>query len=128
MAESVRTNVLGGKLLACCFSPMTGFYRDGFCRTGPGDHGLHTVCIEATAVFLVFSRAMGNDLSTPAPQYGFPGLEPGDRWCLCVTRWKEALDAGMAPPVVLSATHISALEFVSLEDLQAHAVKEEAEG
>jgi hypothetical protein len=106
---------------------MTGFYRDGYCRTGPGDLGLHTVCIEATAVFLVFSRAMGNDLSTPVPQYGFPGLEPGDRWCLCVTRWKEALDAGMAPPVVLSATHISALEFVSLEDLQTHAVKEETE-
>jgi uncharacterized protein (DUF2237 family) len=115
-------------LLPCCFSPMTGFYRDGYCRTGPGDYGLHTVCIEATARFLAFSRAMGNDLSTPVPQYQFPGLEPGDRWCLCVTRWKEALDAGMAPPVVLSGCHISALEFVSLEDLQAHAVKEEAEG
>ena len=128
MAEPIRTNVLGGKLLPCCFSPMTGFYRDGYCRTGPGDYGLHTVCIEATAEFLAFSRAMGNDLSTPIPQYQFPGLEPGNRWCLCVTRWKEALDAGMAPAVVLSATHISALEFVSLEDLQAHAVKEEAEG
>ncbi|MCE0523920.1 MAG: DUF2237 domain-containing protein [Methylacidiphilales bacterium] len=128
MAESVRTNVLGGKLLPCCFSPMTGFYRDGYCRTGPGDYGLHTVCIEATAEFLGFSRAMGNDLSTPVPQYDFPGLQPGDRWCLCVSRWKEALDAGMAPPVVLSATHISALEFVSLEDLQARAVTEETEG
>ena len=128
MAEPIRTNVLGGKLLPCCFSPMTGFYRDGYCRTGPGDYGLHTVCIEATAEFLEFSRAMGNDLSTPMPQYQFPGLEPGDRWCLCVTRWKEALDAGMAPSVVLSGSHISALEFVSLEDLQAHAVKEEAEG
>jgi len=128
MAESIRTNVLGGKLLPCCFSPMTGFYRDGHCRTGPGDYGLHTVCIEATSPFLAFSRAMGNDLSMPMPQYQFAGLEPGDRWCLCVTRWKEALDAGMAPPVVLSACHISALEFVSLEDLQAHAVKEEAEG
>ena len=128
MAESVRTNVLGGKLLPCCYSPMTGFYRDGYCRTGPGDVGLHTVCIEATAEFLAFSRVMGNDLSTPVPQYQFPGLEPGDRWCLCVTRWKEALDAGMAPAVVLSGCHISALEFVSLEDLQRHAVKEEAEG
>ncbi|MCE0498236.1 MAG: DUF2237 domain-containing protein [Methylacidiphilales bacterium] len=128
MSESVRTNVLGGKLLPCCFSPMTGFYRDGYCRTGPGDYGLHTVCIEATAEFLAFSRAAGNDLSTPMPQYQFPGLQPGDRWCLCVTRWKEALEAGMAPAVVLSATHISALEFVSLEDLQRHAVKEEAGG
>jgi uncharacterized protein (DUF2237 family) len=128
MAESIRTNVLGGKLLPCCFSPMTGFYRDGYCRTGPGDYGLHTVCIEATAEFLSFTRAVGNDLSTPMPQYQFPGLRPGDRWCLCVTRWKEALDAGMAPAVVLSATHLSALEFVSLEDLQRHAVKEEAGG
>ena len=128
MAEPIRTNVLGGKLLPCCFSPMTGFYRDGYCRTGPGDYGLHTVCIEATAEFLAFSRTAGNDLSTPVPQYQFSGLEPGDRWCLCVTRWKEALEAGMAPSVVLSGTHISALEFVSLEDLQAHAVKEEAEG
>jgi uncharacterized protein (DUF2237 family) len=107
---------------------MTGFYRDGYCRTGPGDYGLHTVCVEVTAEFLAFSRAAGNDLSTPMPQYEFPGLEPGDRWCLCVTRWKQALDAGMAPQVVLSGTHISALEFVSLEDLQAHAVKEETEG
>jgi len=128
MAESIRTNVLGGKLLPCCFSPMTGFYRDGYCRTGPGDYGLHTVCVEATAEFLAYSRAAGNDLSTPVPQYQFPGLEPGDRWCLCVTRWKEALEAGMAPAVVLSGTHISALEFFSLEDLQRHAVKEETEG
>lgn len=128
MAEPIRTNVLGGKLLPCCFSPMTGFYRDGYCRTGPGDYGLHTVCIEATEDFLAFSRAVGNDLSTPVEEFHFPGLVPGDRWCLCVTRWKEALDAGMAPSVVLSATHISALEFVSLEELQAHAVKEETEG
>ena len=128
MAESIRTNVLGGKLLPCCFSPMTGFYRDGYCRTGPGDYGLHTVCVEVTARFLAYSRAVGNDLSTPVPHYEFPGLQPGDRWCLCVTRWKDALEAGMAPNVVLSGTHISALEFVSLEDLQAHAVKEETEG
>jgi uncharacterized protein (DUF2237 family) len=107
---------------------MTGFYRDGYCRTGPSDVGLHTVCIEATGQFLAFSREVGNDLSTPMPEYEFPGLESGDRWCLCVTRWKQALDAGMAPPVVLSGCHISALEFVSLEELQAHAVKEETEG
>src|SRR5258707_6321550 len=128
MAESVRTNVLGGKLLPCCFSPMTGFYRDGYCRTGPGDYGLHTVCIEATAEFLAFSRIVGNDLTTPIPEDQFPGLQPGDRWCLCVTRWKEALDAGRAPSVVLSAGHISALEFVSLQDFQRHAVNEEPEG
>src|ERR1700759_4199812 len=104
------TNVLGTELGCCCKSPMTGFYRDGYCRTGPGDVGLHTVCVEVNAPFLAFSRSVGNDLSTPMPEYEFPGLEPGDRWCLCVTRWKQAYDAGMAPPVVLSASHISALE------------------
>jgi uncharacterized protein (DUF2237 family) len=107
---------------------MTGFYRDGYCRTGPGDHGLHTVCIEVTADFLAFSASRGNDLSTPMPQYEFPGLRAGDHWCLCVTRWQEALEAGMAPRVMLSSTHISALEFVSLEDLQSYAVPEGAEG
>lgn len=121
MAESVRTNVLGGKLTACCLAPMTGFYRDGYCRTGPGDTGLHTVCVRVTAEFLAFSRSRGNDLSTPMPGYLFPGLRPGDQWCLCVTRWQEALDAGAAPAVVLEATHVSALEFVSLEDLRRHA-------
>jgi uncharacterized protein (DUF2237 family) len=126
MAESIRTNVLGGKLLPCCHDPLTGFYRDGFCRTGPGDHGLHTVCIEATADFLVFSREQGNDLSTPVPEYAFPGLKPGDHWCLCVTRWQDALAAGRAPAVVLAASHISALEFVALEDLQRHAAGEKA--
>jgi uncharacterized protein (DUF2237 family) len=119
------SNVLGGPLGPCCFAPMTGFYRDGYCRTGPGDYGLHTVCMVATAEFLAFSRTRGNDLITPLPQYDFAGLTPGDRWCLCVTRWKEALEAGMAPPVVLASTHISALEFVTLEDLQRHAVPEE---
>jgi hypothetical protein len=102
---------------------MTGFYRDGFCRTGPDDKGLHTVCVVVTAEFLAFSRAVGNDLSTPMPYYNFPGLNPGDRWCLCVTRWVEAFRAGKAPSVVLEATHIHALEFVSLEDLKAHAAK-----
>ncbi len=115
------TNVLGTNLQCCCQDPMTGFYRDGYCRTGPGDHGLHTVCIVATKEFLDFSRMAGNDLSTPIPQYDFPGVQPGDKWCLCVTRWKQALDAGMAPHVVLEASHISALEFVDLEDLKRFA-------
>lgn len=121
---STAKNVLGEKLEPCCSDPMTGFYRDGYCRTGPGDFGLHTVCAEMTAEFLQFSRARGNDLSTPVPEMAFPGLEPGDRWCLCVERWKEALEADMAPRVVLEATHISALEFVSLEELQAHMVED----
>lgn len=101
---------------------MTGFYRDGYCRTGPGDTGLHTVCIEVTAEFLAFSRLRGNDLSTPAPEWEFPGLQPGDRWCLCVSRWKEALEAGVAPQVCLEATHSSVTEWVDLEDLKAHAL------
>ena len=116
------TNVLGSPLECCCSEPMTGFYRDGYCRTGPGDHGMHTVCIVATEEFLAFSSAQGNDLSTPRLEYDFPGLREGDRWCLCVTRWKDALEADCAPQVVLEATHISALEWVSLEELQAHAV------
>lgn len=101
---------------------MTGFYRDGFCRTGPGDVGLHTVCAVMTSEFLEFSLERGNDLITPVPAWNFPGLKPGDRWCLCVQRWKEAVDAGLAPPVVLESTHMSALEFVDLEVLQAHAL------
>lgn len=115
------TNILGQKLACCCTEPATGFYRDGYCRTGPGDHGLHTVCAIMTDEFLAFSARRGNDLSTPVPELGFLGLAAGDRWCLCVTRWQEALEAGCAPPVVLAATHLSALEFVSLEDLRAHA-------
>ena len=115
------TNVLGGRLECCCREPRTGFYRDGYCRTGPDDHGLHTLCAIMTEEFLRFSTAVGNDLVTPIPEFGFPGLINGDRWCLCVTRWQEAFEAGCAPPVVLAATHISALEFVSLEDLRAHA-------
>lgn len=114
------SNVLGESLRPCCFEPVTGFYRDGYCRTGPGDVGLHTVCVEVTAEFLLFSRAQGNDLMTPIPEYEFPGLQPGDRWCLCVTRWKQALDAGCAPRVLLESTHISALEFVAREDLERH--------
>lgn len=116
-------NVLGTELQPCCFSPLTGFYRDGFCRTGYEDMGLHLVCAEMTAEFLEFSVREGNDLVTPMPEFQFPGLKPGDRWCVCVTRWKDAFDAGVAPPVVLEATHISTLEFATLEELQAHAVQ-----
>ncbi len=101
---------------------MTGFYRNGRCETGPHDRGLHIVCAEMTAAFLEFSKFRGNDLSTPAPDQGFPGLRPGDRWCLCIERWGEALEAGVAPPVVLEATHMSALEFATLEDLRRHAL------
>lgn len=115
-------NVLGGTLEVCCTSPMTGFYRDGCCNTGPEDVGSHTVCIQVTAEFLEFSKTVGNDLSTPMLQYGFPGLEPGDRWCLCAPRWQEALDAGFAPQVILAATHEAALAYCELEDLMSHAV------
>lgn len=115
-------NVLGEELQACCFEPVTGFYRDGFCRTGGEDVGVHVVCAEMTDAFLAFSRSVGNDLSTPRPEWGFPGLVAGDRWCLCADRWREALEADAAPPVVLAATHASALEFVTLADLRAHAV------
>jgi uncharacterized protein (DUF2237 family) len=118
------TNVLGGPLQCCCMRPVTGFYRDGYCRTGPGDVGLHTVCVEVTDDFLEFSRLRGNDLSTPMPEFGFPGLVAGDRWCLCVTRWQEALMAGQAPKVNLAASHISVLEFVDLVDLQEYALED----
>ncbi len=115
-------NVLGDELAVCCTSPMTGFYRTGCCDTGAEDRGVHVVCAQVTAEFLEFSKAAGNDLSTPMPQYGFDGLVPGDRWCLCASRWKDAFDAGMAPPVVLEATHALALEWASLDELRAHAV------
>jgi uncharacterized protein (DUF2237 family) len=117
----MKTNVLGTALKCCCKNPLTGYYRDGYCRTGPGDHGLHTVCAVMTEEFLVFSRARGNDLTTPVPEYDFPGLVAGDKWCLCVSRWVEALEAGCAPQVDLEATHSSAVEFVDLADLKAHA-------
>ena len=115
-------NVLGGDLKTCCTQPMTGFYRTGRCDTGAGDFGVHVVCAKVTAEFLTFSRSRGNDLATPVPEAGFPGLKPGDRWCLCAARWQEALEAGVAPPVVLAATHMSALEFVGLDDLMRHAL------
>ncbi len=114
-------NVLGEPLESCSTDPMTGFYRDGCCNTGPGDVGLHLVCAVMTDAFLEFTKGVGNDLSTPRPEWRFPGLRAGDRWCLCVLRWKEAMDAGVAPRVVLEATHRSALEFVDLADLREHA-------
>lgn len=119
---SSARNVLGGELLACCETPATGFYRDGYCHTGPQDLGLHTVCARMTQAFLDFSVARGNDLVTPRPQYLFPGLKAGDRWCLSVARWKEAFDAGVAPPVWLLATHERALAVVTLEQLTKHAL------
>lgn len=116
-------NVLGGELQACSFDPLTGYFRDGCCNTDAQDNGLHVVCARVTADFLAFSASRGNDLSTPRPEWRFVGLRPGDRWCLCALRWKEALDAGRAPPVVLESTHEKALEVVSLDDLKAHAWK-----
>ena len=116
------TNVLGTELKYCCRDPMTGFYRDGFCRTGPEDIGLHTVCVKVTQEFLDFSMLDGNDLITPHPEWGFPGLKPGDKWCVCVTRWKSALDHNRAAPIDLEATHASALEFVTVEELKALAL------
>lgn len=111
-------NVLGGDLEPCSLDPLTGFWRDGTCRTGGQDEGVHAVCAVMTEEFLVFSAAAGNDLSTPRPEFGFPGLEAGDRWCLCAARWQEAFEAGMAPVVVLEATSMAALEFSTLGDLQ----------
>jgi uncharacterized protein (DUF2237 family) len=113
-------NVLGTELEPCSYEPLTGFYRDGCCNTGAEDAGAHVVCARVTAEFLAFSKQAGNDLSTP--RFGFAGLEPGDSWCLCAARWQEALEAGMAPDVVLEATHMRALEWVNLEDLRRHAV------
>jgi uncharacterized protein (DUF2237 family) len=122
---SVAKNVLGEALELCCTSPLTGFYRDGFCVTGPEDAGTHVICAQVTEEFLSFTRSRGNDLSTPAPHLNFPGLKPGDRWCLCATRWREALEAGKAPPVILTATHEAALKYVSREDLKEHALTED---
>ena len=115
-------NVLGGPLQGCSRRPLTGFYRDGCCNTGAEDAGLHVVCCEMTAEFLAFSKAHGNDLSTALPRLGFPGLKPGDRWCLCAGRWQEALDAGKAPRVLLAGTHEAALGVVALADLKRHAL------
>jgi uncharacterized protein (DUF2237 family) len=114
-------NVLGGELLACSYAPLTGYFRDGCCRTGAGDLGTHVVCARVTAEFLEFSTTRGNDLVTPRPDYRFAGLKPGDRWCLCATRWLEAAEAGVAPPVVLASTHERVLDFVALGLLKRHA-------
>ena len=115
-------NVLGGRLEICSLKPMTGFFRNGCCDTSREDVGSHTVCIVATTEFLRFSKSCGNDLSTPVPEYGFAGLKPGDRWCLCAPRWQEAFAAGQAPRVVLRATHQGALSYCSLADLKRHAI------
>ena len=120
--DETARNVLGQELMPCSNAPLTGFYRNGCCDTGPDDTGLHTVCAVMNAAFLAFSRSVGNDLSTPRPDFNFPGLRPGDRWCLCAPRWKEALDAGAAPGVVLEATHEETLAIVTLDVLRAHAV------
>lgn len=119
---SSARNVFGGELAPCCESPPTGFFRDGYCHTGPNDVGSHTVCAVMTPEFLEFSLRRGNDLVTPQPAAAFPGLQPGDRWCLCAARWKEAFDAGVAPKVLMTATHEKALEFVTLDELKQHAV------
>ena len=122
MAEESQRNVFGEPIALCSLTPRTGFYRTGCCHTGPDDHGMHTVCVEVTAEFLAFSKSRGNDLSTPMPDFGFPGLKPGDRWCLCAARWQEAFEAGKAPRVVLGATHEATLEIVQLADLKRNAL------
>ena len=119
-------NVLGGPLESCSTEPMTGFYRDGCCNTGAGDLGSHTVCAQMTEAFLSYTKAQGNDLSTPMPMYSFPGLKPGDRWCVCAARWQQAYDDGVAPPVALAATHETALQVIPLKILQACALDQEA--
>ena len=113
-------NVLGQPLVPCSYDPLTGYFRDGCCKTDETDTGSHLICARVTDAFLIFSKQQGNDLTTPRPEYRFKGLNAGDRWCLCATRWAEALAAGVAPPVVLEATHASALRFVTLEQLEKH--------
>lgn len=122
--EDTARNVLGGPLETCSLDPLTGFFRDGCCHTGPQDRGSHTVCARVTQAFLDYSLSRGNDLMTPRPEFGFAGLKPGDRWCLCVSRWAQALEGGCAPPVVLSATHEAALRTVSLDQLKEHQAED----
>ena len=117
-----QINVLGTELQPCSFDPLTGYYRTGCCENRGDDPGMHVVCCRVTDDFLAFSRSMGNDLSTPMPAFGFPGLAPGDQWCLCAPRWQEAFEAGMAPRVKLASCHLAALEFCSLDDLRSHAL------
>lgn len=122
MAQKAK-NVLGGSLQPCGMDPVTGYFRDGHCNTCEDDFGSHTVCAQMTEAFLSFSKSRGNDLSTPNPRYQFPGLKPGDRWCVCAGRWREAADAGVAPPVILESTHERALEVIALADLEYHALQ-----
>jgi hypothetical protein len=126
MSRAPDVNVVGGQLLPCSSEPLTGFYRDGCCATGAEDEGSHTVCAVMTEEFLAFSRTAGNDLSTPRPEWGFPGLEPGNRWCVCASRWLEAHSAGCAPPVVLGATHVRALDVVPIEALISRTTTSDA--
>ena len=126
MSREPDVNVVGGALLSCSSDPLTGFYREGCCSTGAEDLGSHTVCTVMTEEFLAFSREAGNDLSTPRPEWGFPGLQPGDRWCVCASRWLEAYEAGCAAPVILGATHVRALDVVPIEALTQHAAATEA--
>lgn len=121
-SDGIARNVLGGPLQTCSDRPLTGFFRDGCCNTNDEDVGAHVVCVRVTQDFLEFSAARGNDLITPHPEFGFPGLQPGDRWCLCAMRWVEALKAGVAPRLVLAATHESMLEFAPLEELKKYAI------
>ena len=123
MRSAMAKNVLGTTLQVCSLDPMTGFTRTGCCETGAQDTGSHTVCAQVTEEFLIFSASQGNDLSTPRPEYGFEGLQPGDRWCLCASRWHEAAEAGFAPPVILEASHEKCLEKVSLADLKYHELR-----
>tara|TARA_R110002096_G_scaffold132048_6_gene282160 strand:- start:1276 stop:1647 length:372 start_codon:yes stop_codon:yes gene_type:complete len=117
-----QKNVFGDELQECSFDPMTGYYRDGWCNTDASDHGLHTICVQVTDSFLQYSKKKGNDLSTPVPEFGFPGLSAGDRWCLCALRWKEAFDEGVAPKVVLLATNENVLDIIPLETLKQYAI------
>jgi uncharacterized protein (DUF2237 family) len=119
---SKAKNVLGERLESCSESPLTGFTPSGSCETGPSDLGSHTVCAQVTAEFLQYSKSKGNDLITPVPEFDFPGLKPGDRWCLCAARWREAMEAGCAPKVALRATHERALQVVGIEELKSHAI------
>jgi len=128
MIAEMQRNVLGEPIIPCCLDPLTGYARNGYCEVPPEDHGKHAVCAVMTEEFLEFTRGCGNDLSTPMPEWGFPGLKPGDRWCLCASRWQEAFLVGKAPSVVLEATHEAALEIIRLDDLRRHAVDPETDG
>ena len=120
--KEMVVNIFGDEIEACCYNPMTGYFRDGFCNTDEHDYGSHVVCAVMTEDFLEFSESKGNDLSTPRPEFNFPGLKEGDRWCLCALRWKEAYDAGVAPKVHLESCHLNSLNFVTKEQLEKHAV------